>query len=384
MERKYFLYLLASGAFFFAFSANIFATNYTSNASGTGDWDTNADWSGSAPPNFGINNDNITISSSDSIVRAGSLDFNNGVTLIVNGILTVTSDFIANNNLDITVNGKLYILGSITAKNGAGLNITGTGSMDISGNASFGNNGAISIALGGSVNIDGSLTMGTNGTITGDGTISIGAGDGCQYVDPSSGISCSDPTTLPVEFVDVSAEANNNGGVDVKWATISEENNDFFTIERSLNGIDFQPIGQVKGQGSSDIRTNYSFVDNAPLLGAAYYRVRQTDFDGASEYSKTVKVANTYAGMAQGQIGAYPNPSTGGTFTLTGNGYAPFEEVAISLAHASGQKTACIKTSANAAGQFEIGVGTEKMLPGLYIFSVEGNNGPTYSRVIVK
>ncbi|MHA4811031.1 hypothetical protein ACX0G9_23185 [Flavitalea flava] len=83
--------------------------------------------------------------------------------------------------------------------------------------------------------------------------------------------------------------------VQLNWTTASEQNNDFFEIQRSLTGIDFSKIGKVKGSGTSNTTQNYTFIDLSPATGTNLYRLRQLDLDGKSSYSgiRTVKFDNT-------------------------------------------------------------------------------------------
>jgi hypothetical protein len=87
--------------------------------------------------------------------------------------------------------------------------------------------------------------------------------------------------TLPIELLHFDAQRINEKEVQVNWSTASEENNDYFTIERSVDGITFEPIGKVAGVGNSTDRINYQFTDeNTPTDKTLYYRLRQTDKDG--------------------------------------------------------------------------------------------------------
>ncbi len=111
--------------------------------------------------------------------------------------------------------------------------------------------------------------------------------------------------TLPVEWLSVSAERVNGSGNNVRWKVGKEINNAFFTVERSADGRFFNEIGTVKGAGNSEKAADYAFLDdNAPNQNA-YYRVKQTDFDGKIAYSKTVAVAGDVAKKWR----VYPNPA---------------------------------------------------------------------------
>ncbi|MGY2131300.1 GDSL-type esterase/lipase family protein [Hymenobacter sp. HD11105] len=97
---------------------------------------------------------------------------------------------------------------------------------------------------------------------------------------------------LPVSLVEFSAQAV-PAGVRVQWTTASEQNNAGFTLERSLSGTEFEAVGRVAGQGTTLRRHSYSFLDVAPPQPIVYYRLRQTDTDGANTFSQIVVVSNT-------------------------------------------------------------------------------------------
>lgn len=93
------------------------------------------------------------------------------------------------------------------------------------------------------------------------------------------------PVALPVEITAFNAQVTADEHVQLNWATALEINNHFFTVERSGNGIDWDSIADVEGMGTSTVLNSYSYTDQNPLNGAAYYRLKQYDYDGAYEYS---------------------------------------------------------------------------------------------------
>lgn len=110
--------------------------------------------------------------------------------------------------------------------------------------------------------------------------------------------------TLPIELFSFTAKLHSEK-VLLEWSTASEVNNDYFTMERSHNAIDFENIGEVNGAGTSGMAFSYSFIDEYPADGLNYYRLKQTDYDGQFTYSAVVVIevsANPYA------LVAYPNP----------------------------------------------------------------------------
>lgn len=94
---------------------------------------------------------------------------------------------------------------------------------------------------------------------------------------------------LPVEFLSFSANKKNKT-VDLNWSTASETNNDYFTVERSGDGVHYSQLDKVAGSGNTTQLQSYSFTDMNPLQGVSYYRLKQTDFDGKFNYSKVVAV----------------------------------------------------------------------------------------------
>lgn len=109
---------------------------------------------------------------------------------------------------------------------------------------------------------------------------------------------------LPVELVRF--EAARSGAVSLlKWATATEDNNDYFNVERSADGVHFEVIGKVKGAGNSTVEQHYAFTDRRPLGGINYYRLQQTDFGGKTSNSSIQSVMFDDKAAA---LNLYPNP----------------------------------------------------------------------------
>jgi uncharacterized protein len=97
------------------------------------------------------------------------------------------------------------------------------------------------------------------------------------------------PAVLPVEMVSFTAKATDNTTL-LNWTTASESNNAYFDIEHSMDGQLFQSIGQVKGNGTTQSKSNYAFVHESPAMTVNYYRLKQVDTNGKVNYSKMVSV----------------------------------------------------------------------------------------------
>jgi hypothetical protein len=118
---------------------------------------------------------------------------------------------------------------------------------------------------------------------------------------------------LPIELLAFNGKKK-GANIELEWVTASELNNDYFIIEKSLDGIEFEQVGTiVDGAGTSNNQRYYQLTDSEPYPGMNYYRLKQVDFDGSFAYSeiKAVNFNNALEGVY-----TYPNPSKGG-FTLT-------------------------------------------------------------------
>lgn len=130
---------------------------------------------------------------------------------------------------------------------------------------------------------------------------------------------------LPVELISFHACFNRNN-VDISWATATGHNNDYFTVERSVDGIHFDPIIITDGAGNSSALIEYFEIDYQPLDGISYYRLVQTDYDGISAVSQPVAV-RTNVDLA-GNLTLFPNP-TDGSFHLQISGFGDEEFVVV-------------------------------------------------------
>jgi hypothetical protein len=92
---------------------------------------------------------------------------------------------------------------------------------------------------------------------------------------------------LPVRWLDFSAQETNDG-VMLKWSTAAEINNQYFEIERSEDGVNFEFAGKVSGNGNTNKISSYSFLDEINHQRTWFYRLKQVDFDGKEEFSRVI------------------------------------------------------------------------------------------------
>jgi hypothetical protein len=94
---------------------------------------------------------------------------------------------------------------------------------------------------------------------------------------------------LPIELIDFQAEVKGRS-IQLNWTTANEINNAYFDIEHSANGKIFNTIGQVKGSGTINTKQYYSFLSDNLLNGINYYRLKQVDFNGKTNYSNIISI----------------------------------------------------------------------------------------------
>ena len=111
--------------------------------------------------------------------------------------------------------------------------------------------------------------------------------------------------TLPVELVSFTGTKQQED-ILLKWITASEKNSDYFVVEKSADGTNFSPIGNVTAAGNSNKVLNYSLIDNNPLIGENYYRLKQVDKDGTFDYSAIVRI--NFSNTKSFVNNIHPNP----------------------------------------------------------------------------
>ena len=113
--------------------------------------------------------------------------------------------------------------------------------------------------------------------------------------------------TVPVEFTEFNGENRKTHNF-IFWSTASEINNEKFELERSLDNSTFEKIADIKGAGTFQLESNYSFKD-ADILesGIYYYRLRQVDYDGNATFSGTIAI-RVEKEVATAKVSVYPNP----------------------------------------------------------------------------
>jgi hypothetical protein len=214
----------------------------------------------------------------------------------------------------------------------------------------------------------------TNGTAQGTGSINTGtntltwASLTSHSFDTGAG---DEAAALPIHLLYFTAKPQSNR-VRLDWATASETNNDYFTVERSQDGEHFNELFKKPGAGISTTNLYYFGYDNKPLAGTSYYRLKQTDFDGKFEYSEIESVSLQATVLLDG-LKVYPNPSEDNVIHVDFSSESK-QEVTCVLHDAVGKEIAT-EVFEVAKGPNEFTLSYPSVATGMYILEIRSSEG---------
>jgi hypothetical protein len=281
-------------------------TNRTNTTGGSLWFDAGSGWSAGIPTSSSSvtfnNNAKATIQNGEAATIVSFTGGNNNVlTINAGGTLTVNGTFVTHDNTTVNVNGNLIVNGDFDMHDNLTWNITGT--VVITGNVDGHDNAHL--VVNGSIRIDGNITVNNGATISGTGAVSVGGN--CSQ--GSSTFCGTGP--LPISILSFNGESVSNS-IRLKWITASEENFDYFNLEKSVDGKTFISIAHIKGNGTTNVQHSYFFEDSFPLIGKNYYRLTSVDFDDHRETFRAISME--YSGEREFNVS--PNPSDGFSLSL--------------------------------------------------------------------
>lgn len=175
---------------------------------------------------------------------------------------------------------------------------------------------------------------------------------------------------LPVELISFDVVVIGNM-VNLKWVTATETNNYGFDIEKSENKIDWERIGFVNGAGNSSSTKNYSFTEKNTKSGKYFYRLKQIDVDGTSEYSSVVEaqVSNPQLfSLSQN----YPNPFN--PSTIIKYQVSISSKVALLVYDVNGNEVAKLVDELKEPGIYEVNFHAKGLTSGIYFYKLKTNS----------
>jgi hypothetical protein len=198
-----------------------------------------------------------------------------------------------------------------------------------------------------------------------NGITSFSGGTAASGVGPS--------TPLPVGLLAFNAQRAAKVNK-VTWTTSQEINTDRFIVERSTDGRNFAPIGEVAAAGNSSNNINYSFIDYTPVMGVNFYRLRVIERNGSLKYSAVRSVRNE--GTAD--IAIYPNPVKGMMMlNITSD---RIDKAVVTISDMNGRLVQ-VRTNAITEGSNYININTVAMSAGTYIVKIQLNDDMVIRKV---
>lgn len=314
-----------------------YGSNCTS--TGSGPWvPTPLIWSCGAVPGC---NDSIIISAGDSVWLANSIDY-------------TSPPYSCSSPMYITINGTLGF------KTGKKLSLP-AGSI-------------ITVGAGGKI------SPGTGGGSS--NLIDIGGVDvwTAGYGTATGPLTISSTSPLPIELIAFSVQIDASDIV-INWGTASETNNDYFSIEKTKDGFNFEHVGIVDGAGNSTTVINYSYVDTNPYNGYSYYRLKQTDFDGNFSYSPLmgITVSNNFS------FNIFPNPNDGSSIQMSLDKEELGEEILVVVYNSSGIESYSKVIITEESGGNVYAIDPSNKLPaGIYIITATSKQQIYSKKLVVK
>ncbi len=308
--------------------------------------------------NSATNSGNLTIQGNATAL--GLIQLNPGAssssTAIINGTLTVNANpwIVVGNNVSacnsvITNYANLVVRSNLILTGSGDVTVNQNGRMAVFGDivrAAGGSGNLISISCGGQVYVDGNIDLGTGGGNTVTNSNNAGSPTGSNG-SPVIGLYVNGTTTaqsvagsvgnqndllennsafadwigsipsspLPITLVYFAVKSVNTSGVVLVWETSMEKDFDYFLVERAGEDLEFKSIATIQGKGGLEVLTTYNYLDNNPLSGKNYYRLRSVDIDQTYEYSNTV-FAQWHSNQTTSRFLVYPNPVANYVFTV--------------------------------------------------------------------
>ncbi len=188
---------------------------------------------------------------------------------------------------------------------------------------------------------------------------------------------------LPIELASFDAAEEDCSNV-LNWTTASEENNDYFQIEKSTDGETFEIIATIDGAGTSNQLLHYTHTD-LKASPTNYYRLKQVDFDGTTTTSETIILRSSCfsEGAAFTMTELYPNPVNAGPVNIKFYTEIEIPEATIVITDVIG-RTVHTETTNITLGQNTLSFDSDELSAGTFFVRINNNEFRTKARKFIK
>ena len=227
----------------------------------------------------------------------------------------------------------------------------------------------------------GTVWFDVGGVGSGAGSGTIASNNFTTFSDITLGNANGGTNPLPVELTSFDAFYNGSEVV-LEWSTASELNNDFFSVQRSADGYEFSEILIVPGSGTTSESRLYHAIDTNPLPRISYYRLKQTDLDGMSSFSKVIKVDVLSNGNIVFEV--YPNPSSGENTYVQLIGLEENEMVTLQVSDLMGRIVFTRVSNKGITHSRTMPLELSGLPKGIYIITLKGRDSMLGKRFVLK
>lgn len=173
---------------------------------------------------------------------------------------------------------------------------------------------------------------------------------------------------IPVELTSFAATISPNG-IELRWETATETNNQGFEIQRSVDNRNFEKIAFVNGKGTITEKQYYSYLDKTGLNGSVFYRLKQLDFGGTHHFSNTVEVSRAISyELSQNYPNPF-NPTTTITYSIPQNSF-----VTLKVYDILGSEVAELVNGEVEAGVHKVNFNGFNLNSGVYFYTIKAGN----------
>jgi len=197
------------------------------------------------------------------------------------------------------------------------------------------------------------------------------------------------PGPLPITLTSFTAEClgvsnrqqankhNEKGHAKITWSTASETNSDYFSIQKSEDGILFSELARINAAGNSTTNKYYQYEDEgtSSASAATYYRLKEVDADGSSTYSKIESLHCNDDAASDNTVSAYYNRD--GKLIIRYS--SAFSSDCVLSIYSNSAMLLCSKPVSTQRGTNEFALADFHPAPGVYFINIQqqGANATT-------
>ncbi len=254
--------------------------------------------------------------------------------------------------------------------------VTGLGAANVKISLSTDGGATFPTVLAASVPNNGSASVTLPNTATSMARIKVEAIGNIFFDISNSNFSINAVT--PVNWLDFTATLDKSNNANLVWRTASEQNNKGYAVEMSSDGVNFVAVGEIKGAGTVSTESKYTFIKTLESPDRYYFRIKQEDYNGKSEYSKTVSLS------LKGSFDAkfFPIPAKDELsleiYTAISNSFR------VDIVNAVGQTVLQLSNAQLDEGRHNLKLNTSSLNEGIYFYNIYSTDKILNGKIVIE